>query len=101
MKATSRLIHWTRTLRELYYHGKPEEVLQQYHNRPKSFSDVSVQTYCLLFKACTSTKNWFEGQQLHSQIKTNTTFYNDQRLKIASRLKIKISSFIFSYTRLF
>ncbi len=82
----NRLLHWSSSLRELYYHGKPEEVLKQYHNQRTSSSDLSVQTYCILFKAYTSTKNWSEGQQLHTQIKTNVKLYNDQRLKIVSRL---------------
>jgi hypothetical protein len=82
----NHLLQWSRSLRELYYHGKPEEVIKQYHNRPTSFSDLPVQTYCILFKAYTSMKNWSEGQQLHTQIKTNIQLYNDQRLKIASSL---------------
>jgi hypothetical protein len=75
-------LRWTHSLRQLFYHGKPDEVIQQYRNRP---SPPSVQDYCILFKAYTLTKNWSEGQQVHAQIKTNVKLYQDQRLKIVSR----------------
>ncbi len=77
---------WSHSLRELLYDGKPEEVLQQYYNRQLQVSDLSVQTYCILFKAYILTKKWSEGHQLHTQIRMNTKLYNDQRLKLASRL---------------
>jgi hypothetical protein len=75
-----RRIH---SLRELFYHGKPEEIIQQYRGRPTS--DLSVQNYCILFKAYTLTRNWSEGQQVHARIKTDVKLYQDQRLKIVSR----------------
>jgi hypothetical protein len=90
----NRLLQWSRSLRELFYQGKPDEVLQQYRNRPTSLSDLSVQTYCILFKALTMTKNWSEGQQLHTQMKTNIKLYHDQRLKIASSLENEITYFV-------
>jgi pentatricopeptide repeat protein len=81
---------WTHSLRELLHRGKPEEVIKQYRNRPSSLSDLSVQTYCIIFKAYTLTKNWSEGRQLYDQIQTDTKLTNDQRLKIASRFKRKL-----------
>jgi len=80
-----QLNRWSSSLRELYYHGKSEEVLKQYHNRLTSLSNLSVQTYSILFKAYTLTRNWSEGQQVHARIKTDVKLYQDQRLKIASR----------------
>jgi len=77
---------WSHSLRELLYDGKPEEVLKLYDNRQLQVSDLSVQTYCILFKAYILTKKWSEGHQLHTQIRTNVKLYNDQRLKLASRL---------------
>lgn len=82
---------WSHSLRELLYQGKSEDVIKQYHHRQLQITNLSVQTYCILFKAYIQTKNWSEGHQLHTQIRTNTKLYNDQRLKLASRLeKLKI-----------
>ncbi len=81
-----QLNRWSSSLRKLYYDGKSEEVLKQYHNRLTSLSNLSVQTYSILFKAYTSTKNWSEGHQLYTRIKTNVKLYNDQRLKIVRSL---------------
>ncbi|CAF2953533.1 unnamed protein product [Rotaria sp. Silwood2] len=77
---------WSHSLRELLYHGKPEEVLKEYYNRQPPLFDLTVQIYCILFKAYTLTKNWSEGHQLYTQIQTNKKLNNDQRLQIASRL---------------
>jgi hypothetical protein len=82
---------WSHSLRELLYHGKPEEVLKEYYHRQPSLSSLSVQTYCIIFKAFTLTKNWSEGQKLYDQIRINRKFKNDQRLKIARKIKINIS----------
>ncbi|CAF1246072.1 unnamed protein product [Rotaria sp. Silwood1] len=90
LSSTNNLINhneiriWSHSLRELLYHGKPEEVLKQYHNRQLSLCHLSVQIYCILFKAYTLTKNWSEGHQLYTQIRTNKKFFNDQRLQIAT-----------------
>jgi hypothetical protein len=84
IKYSRSFLRWTHSLRQLFYHGKPEEVIQQYRNRSSS-SSFSVQDYCILFKACTATKDWSTGYQVHTQIKTDAKLYQDQRLKIVSR----------------
>lgn len=76
---------WSHLLRGLLYHGKPKEVLQQYFNKRPQLHDLSVQTYCILFKACISAKKWSQGHQFYIQIQNNKNIYDDQRLKIASR----------------
>lgn len=92
------LVRWSQSLRELLYQGKPEEVIEQYRHRPTSWADLSAQTYCILFKACISTKNWSEGHQVHAQIKSNAKLYRDQRLKIA---RIQTSFFLLLFIPLF
>ncbi|CAF0964283.1 unnamed protein product [Rotaria sordida] len=63
LSSTNNLINhdeihkWSHSLRELLYDGKPEEVLKQYHNRQLRLFDLSLQIYCILFKAYILTKN--------------------------------------------
>jgi hypothetical protein len=96
----SRSASTSHSLRELFYHGKPEEVLKQYNSQQPSLFSVPIQTYCIIFKAFILTKKWSEGHQLYTQIKANTKFSNDERLKIASKLRNNISFIIYIF-RLF